>query len=315
MFKLSIKNGVIFFVTFVVLKHSALMKKIALFILCLIFLQNLSGQIKYSTAWFGPNANPVPEFTDARIPSKTTISLMGDYYFGFGDKTKNGYFKFEIPLLAERVSLKVWSSILESYNVTNTISLEREMKNGNTSGKAAGDFYVQTRISILKEQKYAPDIVLNSTLKTASANNNDDRRYFDTPGYYFDLEVGKSLYTKSRFISEIRAVIDMGFMCWETTNSTQNDAPMYAAKIIVGNKKWKLENTLSGYYGWMNNNAQISPLGDYGDAPLVYATKFSIITDHLNYFAQYQYGIKDFPYHQIRVGISFPVEVLTPKYK
>ena len=61
---------------------------------------NINAQsVKYSPAWFGPNANPVPEFTDATIPSKTTISLMGDYYFGYGDETKNGYFKIEIPLV------------------------------------------------------------------------------------------------------------------------------------------------------------------------------------------------------------------------
>ena len=292
------------------------MRKIFIFIIILSVYQPLViSQVKYSTAWFGPNANPVPEFTDARIPAKTTITLMGDYYFGFGDQTKNGYFKIEIPLLSERVSLKIWTSLFENYNVTEAISLQRNMANGNTSGKAAGDFYVQTRISILKEKKYAPAIILNSTLKTASGTNFNERRYFDTPGYYFDLEAGKSIFTKSNFISEIRGVANVGFLCWETTNSRQDDAPMYGGKLIVGNKNWKLENTLSGYWGWIHTHNGLSPLHDYGDAPLVYAAKFSIMKGYMDYFAQYQYGIKDFPYHQIRVGISFPVEILTPKYK
>ena len=35
--------------------------------LAIISFQLICGQtVKYSTAWFGPNANPVPEFTDAR---------------------------------------------------------------------------------------------------------------------------------------------------------------------------------------------------------------------------------------------------------
>jgi len=290
-------------------------KKIIYIILIIIIQPSIFAQVKYSTAWFGPNANPVPEFTDARIPAKTTISLMGDYYFGFGDETKNGYFKIEIPLLSERVSLKIWTSLFETYKVSEQVSLQRNMANGNTSGKAAGDFYIQTRISILKEKIFAPAVILNSTLKTASALNNYDRRYFDTPGYYFDLEAGKSIFTKSRFISEIRGVANVGFMCWETTNSTQDDAPMYGAKIILGNTNWKLENTLSGYSGWIYTQNELSPLHDYGDTPLVYAAKFSIMKGYMDYFAQYQYGIKDFPYHQIRVGISFPVEILTPKYK
>jgi len=289
-------------------------KKNCIYIILFVFFQQtVAAQVRYSTAWFGPNANPVPEFTDATIPAKTTISLMGDYYFGFGDQTKNGYFKIELPLLPERVSFKIWTSLFETYKVTEQVSLERDMANGNTSGRASGDFYVQTRISVLKEKKIAPAIILNSTLKTASGTNFDERRYFDTPGYYFDVEFGKSIFTKSKFISEIRGVANLGFMCWETTNSRQNDAPMYGGKLIVGNKNWKLENTLSGYWGWMHTNSHYSP--DYGDAPLVYAAKFSIMKSYMDYFAQYQYGIKDFPYHQIRIGISFPVEILTPKYK
>ena len=269
---------------------------------------------KYSSSWFGPNANPVPEFTDARIPAKTTMSLMGDYYFGFGDLTRNEYFKIEIPLLPERVSFKIWTSLFETYNVTEQISLQRGMANGNTSGNAAGDFYVQTRISLLKEKKYAPAIILNSTLKTASGTNFNERRYFDTPGYYFDMEIGKSIYTKSKFIREIRGVANVGFMCWETTNSTQDDAPMYGGKLIIGNQDWKLENTLSGYWGWIHTHNGLSPLHDYGDAPIVYAAKFSILSKNIDYFAQYQYGITDFPYHQIRVGINFTLDKLTPKF-
>ena len=285
---------------------------------------------KYSTAWFGPNANPVPEFTDARIPSKTTISLMGDYYFGYGDQTENGYIKIEIPLISQRVSFKLWSTVMEHYQVSEELTTAREMNitnnritkgdqkfeiiNGKTSGKANGDLYVQTRISLLKESKKAPSVIFNVTLKTASGTNFPQRRYFDTPGYYFDVEAGKSFYTKSKFINEIRVVANTGFLCWETTNSTQDDATMYGGKLIIGNEKWKFENTLSGYWGWIHTNQNLSPLGDYGDAPLVYATKLSLKLGKIDYFAQYQYGITDFPYHQIRVGISFPVNKLTPKF-
>ncbi|MDO9155053.1 MAG: hypothetical protein Q7U47_15320 [Paludibacter sp.] len=282
-----------------------------LLFLIFFFQLSYSQTVKYAPAWFGPNANPVPEFTDARIPAKTTISLMGDYYFGFGDKTTNMHYKIEIPLLPDRVSFKIWNTAFEHYEVTNEVSTARGM-NGNLTGKASGDFYVQTRISLLKERKNAPAIILNSTLKTASGTNFKQRRYFDTPGYYFDVEFGKSFYTKSKFINQIRTVGNLGFLCWETSGSRQNDAPMYGAKLIVGNDKWKLDNTLSGYWGWMHTHANYG--SNYGDAPLVCATKFTFLSGYMDYFAQYQYGMKDFPYHQIRLGISFPVEKLTPKY-
>jgi len=266
----------------------------------------------YSSAWFGPNANPVPEFTDATIPTKTTLSLMGDYYFGHGDQTENGYFKIEFPLLPERVSLKIWSSVLENYQVTDQVSAARDMS-GNTSGTANGDIYVQTRIRILKENKNAPSIIINSTLKSASGGNQEFRRYFNTAGYYFDAEIGKSIHTKGSFISEIRGVANIGFMCWDTERqSTQDDAPMYGGKIIIGNDNWKMENTLSGYWGWMHTNKNYG--SDYGDAPMIYTLKLIKQTKSINYFAQYEYGIHDFPYNQIRVGVSFPIEALTPKF-
>ena len=288
------------------------MKKNCILFLAIVCFQQLYAQTPYSTAWFGPNANPVPEFTDATIPAKTTISLMADYYSGHGDQTENGYFKIEFPLISQRVSFKIWSTILEHYQVTDQLSAEREMLNGNT-GKANGDIYFQTRIRILNEKKYAPAIILNTTLKTASGTGHTERRYFDTPGYYFDAEIGKSILTKSSFISEIRAVANVGFMCWETERqSTQDDAPMYGGKIIIGNEKWKLENTLSGYWGWMHTNVRYG--SNYGDAPMVYAAKLSKITKNISYFAQYQYGIHDFPYQQVRVGVSFTMGKLTPRY-
>lgn len=285
-------------------------KIIQLIIFCSVIA--LNGEVKYAPARFGPNANPVPEMTDVRIPTKTTVSLMGDYYFGYGDKTTNGYVKIELPLLPERVSFKLWFTTLENYIVTPELSVARGM-NGNLTGKPNGDLYVQTRISILKERKNAPAIILNTTLKTASGTMFNEKRYYDTPGYYFDVEFGKSFYTKSKFINEIRTVGNFGFLCWETSGSRQNDAPMYGAKLIIGNDKWKLENTLSGYWGWMHTHPTYG--ANYGDAPLVYAAKFTILAGYMDYFAQYQYGIKDFPYQQIRVGISFPIEKLTPNYK
>ena len=270
------------------------------------FALGVKGQtIDYSPAYFGPNANPVNEFTGASIPAKTTISLSGSYYFGFGDYTRNANFKVEIPLLPERVSLKIWNSIFENYCVTQAVYDERQMEGGNLQGTTNGDIYVQTRILITQEKRYMPNIILNSTLKSASGSNFAQRRYFDTPGYYFDVEIGKSIHTKSKVISEIRAVANLGFLCWETTNSTQNDAPMYGGKVILSNKLFDYENVLSGYYGWMNN----------GDAPLIYSSKLTFKQSKINFFAQYQYGINDFPYHHIRAGISFQLSKLTPKYK
>jgi len=106
----------------------------------------LRKQFDIPPAWFGPNANPVPEFADATITDKPLWSWWATIIFGFEDQTQNAYIKIDVPLLPKRVSFKIWTSILEHYQVTDALSIERDM-NGNTKGRAMGDFYVQTRIS------------------------------------------------------------------------------------------------------------------------------------------------------------------------
>jgi hypothetical protein len=265
--------------------------------------------VRYSTAYFGPNANPVPPFADATIPQYTTLTLSANYFGGFdGDLTYNGHFAVEVPLFVRRVSLKVWTPFLEYFEVPQEVFIKRDMIGKRTGMAGIGDIYVQTRINILTEKTYLPAIVLNITLKTASTTSNEFavRRYFDTPGYYFDVELGKSLHFNNTLLRELRLVADVGFLCWETTESTQNDAKMYGIKLIATNRFAKLEASLSGYKGWMNN----------GDMPLVFTSKLIFMASMpLTYFVEYQYGINDFPYRHVQVGAQFSIAFLTPRYK
>jgi len=264
---------------------------------------SVAQNVNYSPAYFGPNANPVHQFGDARIPSETTVRLSGSHFFGFGDNTTNPKVSVEIPLLPEFVSFKVWVVPIEHYRVSQEVFDQRNMTDG-LSGTAQGDFYVQTRILLLRETRFRPSIILGSALKTASGRKFEQRRFFDTPGYFFDLEIGKSFHFESRFLSELRAVGNLGFLCWETTNSTQNDAVMFGGKIILSNRLFDFENTLAGYHGWMGN----------GDSPLVFSSKFRFKRERIDFFVQYQYGIRDFPFHHIQAGVAFRLATLTPRF-
>lgn len=234
----------------------------------------------FSTAWFGPNAQPVPEFGDATIAEFTSLELNSDFYFGFGDNTINGYFRAEVPLLSEKVSIKLWSTFAEHYWVSDQISQDRNM-NGVTSGRAKGDIYVQTRMLLLSEKQLRPALILNSTLKTASGTNDNQSRYFDTPGYYFDLESGKSFEFNSKWVDNVRLVVNAGFLCWQTNINVQNDAVMYGVKLISRKDNWMMENTLSGYSGWMSNHHLYG--SDYGDKPLVYSSRVNYIFNKIRY--------------------------------
>jgi len=265
--------------------------------------------IHHTTNYFGPNANPVPEFTDALIPQNTNVTLIGDYYFGHGDNTFSNNVKVEIPLIPEKVSVKVWKTLIEYYSVTDEIVSRRSMQKNN--GFATGDFYIQTRIRILSERKNSPSLVLNSTLKTASGSDFKNRRFFNTAGYYFDVELGKSFVINDSFIDEIRLVSDLGFLSWDvqTPNiNVQDDAVMYGLKFILKHKNISLENTFSGYEGW------IKRVEDYGNKPMVFSSRLNFEVRKTLWFLQFQHGIKYFPFEQIRVGVQIPLEHLTPKF-
>jgi hypothetical protein len=267
-------------------------------------------EVDYSPAFFGPHALAVPEVSDGRIPEHTLGGVSSDYSFGYGDRTLGLRLDAEFPLVPRHVSFKLWFDLHEWYSLSPAVCLERGItpdpgRGGGKRGHGAGDVYVQTRISVLSERENRPQIIIASTLKTASGGNFTDRRFYDTPGYYFDFQVAKSFLTASRALSEIRLVAQGGFLCWETTGSVQNDAPMYGLNMILSNRWISLENQIGGYYGWMGN----------GDRPLSVRTKLSFKYRSAEFFFRYQYGITDFRYHQIRLGCSFAIPGLTPKYR
>jgi hypothetical protein len=280
------------------------MLKLFILILFSAFTASILAQnIIYSPKYFGPNANQAAELTGAIIPEFTTVDFSGNYYFGFGDQAINPELKIEIPLLPRKISLKLWVALWEKYSVDSIRYQERNMlkMNGITNG---GDIYVQTRISVFEEKKYRPAVILNSTLRSASGGPIEERRYYDTPGYYFDLEAAKSFGFNNVIINDVRVSADFGFLCWEMSNSRQSDAIMYGGKIILSNKAVDFEHTLSGYSGRINSD----------DKVLVYSAKLIGKTKPISFFVQYKYGIRDWNYHQLQAGISFQIKSLTPKY-
>jgi hypothetical protein len=251
--------------------------------------------VRYSPRYFGPNANPVLPLTGAIIPAAMTVELAADGYWGFGDRAANAAVAVEVPL-AEGVSCKLWGVALERYEVSEAVYRERSMASGSLRGQQTmGDLYAQMRIGLFAEGKYRPAVVFNATLKTASSVTVRDRRYFDTPGYAFDLELGKSArLAAGGALTEVRLALGFGFLCWETGASVQNDASMYGAKLILSNRLLCLEGALQGYHGWMRN----------GDSPLVCTAKLALRPFAVQPFVAYQYGLHDFPFHHLQLGVA-----------
>lgn len=273
----------------------------------------LSESTGIAPAFFGPNALPVPDMLDGRTQPALRMELATDGFFGYEkDKTADLYARVNIPLWTDRVNLSVWMPIMEWYSMT----LERQrtcrlQDNEPIQGHEAGDVYVSTDIQLLKARKYTPDIAFRAALKTASGGSFDKARYFDSPGYWFDVAVGKSMYigkgvsamdNKNAFL-ELRLAGSLGFLCWQTDNGRQNDALMYGLQLFAKAKYISLRATWGGYMGWEK----------IGDRPMTIKMQLNGHIKGFEPFVAYQYGLKDYPFHQLRVGLAYNLDIL--KYK
>lgn len=258
--------------------------------------------IRYSPAWFGAYAQPVPQFRGAEISSMPVVDAMALTSLNADDRSLASYLDIEVPLVRQAASVRLYGYLIDSYSVSPEIALLRGME-GRLRGSEVGDLYLQTRIRLLSERdRLRPNLILNITLKTASPHSVAARRSFDTPGYYFHLEGGKDFNIGGGFVQSLRLGVMAGFMCWETGGSLQNDAYLYGLSLRAKNKRFSAEIALSGYTGWMHSRYG----EDYGDRPL--SLRGSIVytlSPSISLQANYDQGLRDYPHRVLGLGLRW----------
>ena len=270
-----------------------------------------------SPLYAGPNAFPVPDMLDGRTSRDLKIELAADYHHGFlRDRTANLFARIYIPLFTPRVNLTVWMPVCEWYSMT----LERQQQcmletDEPIRGYGYGDVYLSTDMQLLVARRWWPDIVLRAALKTASGEQWDRARYYDDPGYFFDVAVGKSLYITTGCQPsaerqqdsdwEIRLAASAGFLCWQTKTAMQNDAYQYGLQLLVRQQYLSARLTWAGYSGWENN----------GDHPMVINAELRGHAYGFEPFVRYQYGLRDYPFHSFRIGLAYNIDILTKRNK
>lgn len=287
------------------------MKKIALCIIAMsacfhagsqtpVIRPDLSIPSMIAPAYFGPNAFPVPDMLDGRTSSDLDVEL---YYDSFlctmtddvaDDVTMDAFLKVTVPLFSRRVNLVLWMPVVEQFWTTPEISAMRRLSpDAPLSGMDSGDVYVSTDICIMEQDKSGFDMALRAAIKTASANSFSTGRVYDAPGYFFDLSVGRDICRFDRGV--FRMAVSSGFLCWQTDNGRQNDAVMYGILASMKSGRLGLEAEYGGYVGWEQ----------CGDAPMTLKTSASWDVGDLSLRLQYQVGVVDWPFHQIRFGIEY----------
>ncbi len=259
---------------------------------------DLSVTTKIAPDYFGPNALPIPDMLDGTTSSDVILDFGADYFDGhYGDKTYDLYFKLVVPLYSDRINLAVWmQSIVEWYEMSEESHEHSRLPDDIAyTGYETGDAYITTDIHLVELTDSRPDVTLRVGLKTALGYGFFKARYFDNPGYFFDSSVAKSYALGGDLFEEIRLVGSLGFLCWQTDNGRQNDAVMYGVQAKLRTKHLSLSQSFGGYTGWEAD----------GDCPMSLKTELRTTFGRYQPYLYYQYGLRDYPFTQYRIGVSY----------
>lgn len=257
--------------------------------------------------YFGPNAFVVPEMLDGRVHRELHVSLAGEYFMGsaYANSTEDLSARLYIPLFTDRVNLSVWMPVMEWWQDWKADGADV------ANGHDAGDVYISTDIEIFRERQYVPGFALRAAVKTASGGHFEQRRFYDAPGYFFDLSTGKSFTLNRKSVEagkeplSLRLAASVGFLCWQTGDGRQNDAVMYGASLALEHTYFYLRETYSGYSGWEKD----------GDRPMILKTRVAGRAKGFEPFFEYEYGLRDYPYHHFALGLAYNVDILKSKKK
>jgi hypothetical protein len=259
-----------------------------------------------SPGFMGPNALPVPEVLTGQIDSTLRAEVGLALHRSLGDDTDNLFTQVFVPLFSRRVGLQLRLVPFEQYRMNTATRDERRSRDFDGRGTALGDVYVATLVQLVEEHAHRPGVALGVHLRTASGTNLGGARFTDSPGYHFDLSVGKSITVNRGWLRGIRPYLMGGFLVFQVNNrgndQRQNDCFLFGAGMDLEFRKVVLRQQIGGYLGYLDNR----------DEPIVYRLRLeSRFPGRLNVAAGLQSGLNDWAYTTghlsiIYRGRSFP---------
>jgi len=252
----------------------------------------------------GPNALPVPEIRNGSIFEKAFFELSGCGHKSSVDKTINPFFKLSLPFAEGKVAVEVWSAFAEYFEADTSSLTERKAWNKNSSGYSGGDIYFATLIQVLKDHHFLPDILVSINLKTASGNNLESLRHTDSPGYHFDLSMGKSFKLGENYTLKPFGLFGLYVYQTHQVMALQNDALLWGGGVVLSGSVFELNTSIGGYHGYFNQ----------GDRPIVARLSTQIhFNNSLSGVVGIQQGIHDFDYTSFNLGVYYRFLSFKPK--
>lgn len=285
--------------------------------LCLVCCALFFSLFGWGQEQWGPNALPVIDMSSGETSEKLSVEISSSYFRGFDQSnTFTPNLRLNIPLFSRWVNLETWYSVMDFYSMHNEQCIMHNLATPYSLShwhNVAGDIYVSTNIQILhpywfKKQtttpnyqlQYIPSAVARIGIKTASGGDFKNKRFIDAPGYFLDLTVTESIKFKHNWAKSLNLTGSIGFYCWQTGQAEQNDAYMYGLRAEFEAKYLRLLAEWGGYTGWQNNE----------DKPMSIKTKIGIPCPYgLEPYIAYQYGIRDWQYHEFRIGLKYSIYI------
>lgn len=258
---------------------------------------DLSKKTLIAPGYFGPNTFQVPQMNNGTVYDHLHVELAGDIFAGrlvpgALDQAADISLECHIPLFSDRANLTAWWPLHEWWETDDAVTAARRVNPALAGrGHDAGPAYISVDILLVTEQKNCPSVVVRSVLRTASEGATfASARSYDAPGYFFDITAGKD-------IGSFRVALSTGFLCWQTDNGRQNDAIMFGAWASCQLPGFSISAQYGGYWGWERD----------GDFPRTIRLRIDGDTPSwpVHPFIQIQHGFHDWPFDQIRFGITF----------
>ena len=281
--------------------------------LCLVGCALFFSLFGWGQTQWGPNALPVIDMSAEETSDKLSVEISGSYFRGFNQSnTFTPNLRLNIPLFTRWVNLEAWYSVMDFYSKYKTRDTRYETQDTRYETRdnwhnVAGDIYVSTNIQVLhhqwfkKSSPYIPSAVVRIGIKTASGGNFENKRFIDAPGYFLDLALAEKINWENKWAKSFSLSGSIGFYCWQTGRAEQNDAYMYGLKAEFEAQYLRLMAEWGGYTGWQNN----------GDCPIVIKCKLGIPCPlGFEPYVAYQYGIRDWEYHEFKVGVRYSIDII-----
>jgi len=268
-----------------------------------------------SPGFLGPNALPVPDVQNGKIPDKIIFENGLAYHSIKGDQTQNIILKLTYPISKNLIALDfIWIPI-EYYKTDTLIRDERRAMGYDGKGIAFGDLYFGTVVRLFRNNEKLPPISLGMYFKTALGGELINARYTDNTAYYFKLSSSKTIPINKKNLNQIDIAAMLGFYCWQSSYANngngkssidginnigdyQDDAPLFGTSVELVFRKFSWGNSFSGYWGYVNNR----------DRPLIYKSWLKTSFTKFDIKIGYQHGLHDVYYRSLTFSFIFKLD-------